>query len=58
LGVWYDVNATAPSGTLVCSSFSFLDASDLIRVDIKLAIPYNSKTDTLTDTLTATATAL
>jgi len=58
LGVWQDVNATAPSGTLFCSLFSFLDSSDLIRVDIKLAIPYNSKTDTLTDTLTATATAL
>ena len=55
LGSWYDLNTTS---TQICSLFSFLDASDLIKVDIKLIVPYNAKTGALGDIVTATATAL
>lgn len=57
LGAWNDVNTTDP-GTLVCNPLEFMDNKDSVRVDIQLAIPYDSIKDTLTSTMTATATAV
>jgi len=57
LATFYDVNKTVGVGTRVCNPLNFIDASDTIRIDLKLVVPYNSKTGVLSDTMTATASA-
>ncbi len=42
------------TGTSFCPRFRFSDSSDLMRIDIALVIPYDSKTGALNDTITAT----
>src|SRR3989338_3788927 len=55
LGFWYAVNTTDP-GTRVCNNFTFYNSSDAMRIDIKIAVPYDSLTGALSDIITATAT--
>lgn len=54
-GAWQPVNTTG-AGTLICSNFTFADASDTLNVSIQLVVPSDSYVGTLTDTFTATAT--
>ena len=54
-GVWNNVNTT---DTVICNVFNFIDNTDLLEVDIKLAVPYNAKTGALGDIVTVNATAL
>jgi hypothetical protein len=56
LGTFNNVNTTSP-GTLVCDNFQFADASDTIRIDIRLVVPSDSRTGALSDTMTATIAA-
>jgi len=56
LGTFYDVNTTDP-GTRICGRFVIPDASDELRIDVKLIIPSDSKTGTISDTFTATFAA-
>jgi hypothetical protein len=49
---WQDVNMTG-NGTLVCSNFKFVDASDTMRIDIRLKIPADSTTGALSDYIVA-----
>jgi hypothetical protein len=51
LGTFMTANTTITS---VCPKFLYDDTRDVIRVDLKLVIPSDSKTGTLTDTITAT----
>ena len=55
LGFWTAVNTSDP-GTRVCNNFTFYNSSDAIRIDIKIAVPYDSLTGALSDVITATAT--
>ncbi|MBI2124370.1 hypothetical protein HYT92_01125 [Candidatus Pacearchaeota archaeon] len=55
LGSWTAVNTTDP-GTRVCNNFTFYNSSDAMRIDIKIAVPYDSLTGALSDIITATAT--
>jgi len=57
LGAFNDVNDTSP-GTLVCGSFQSVDASDTIKIDVKLGIPSDSFTGDKIDTFTATIAAV
>ena len=52
LGSWVNADTTPD---VVCGRFLFNDSSDSIRIDIKLVIPSDSKTGTISDTITATA---
>jgi cytoskeletal protein RodZ len=54
---WTDVNATSP-GTTVCTNLQAADANDAVDVDVRIVIPSDSYTGTLSDTFTATATAI
>jgi hypothetical protein len=54
--VWSDANISSP-GTLL-GNLSFADDKDTIRIAVRLVIPSDSKTGTLTDTVTATGTAV
>lgn len=55
LGIWTAVNTSDP-GTRVCNNFTFYNNSDAMRIDIKIAVPYDSLTGALSDIITATAT--
>ncbi len=61
LGLWRDVNNTflgsnrGQEGTYICSNFSFQDALDEIRIDLKLVVPSDSFTGSLGDIMTASA---
>jgi len=57
LGTFYDVNTTNP-GTRICDVFQFSDSNDVIRIDVKLVIPSDSKTGAIGDTFTVTATTI
>ena len=48
-----DVNASR----LACSNLQFIDATDTMRIDIKVVVPYDAS-GAKSDTITATATAL
>jgi len=50
-----EVNATSNNGIYVCSNFSFSDLADVVKIDIRLFVPSDSKTGTLSDTITAIA---
>jgi hypothetical protein len=54
--VWSAANTTG-SGTLL-GNLSFVDDKDTIRIAVRLVIPSDSRTGTLTDTVTATGTAV
>ncbi|MEN9626062.1 MAG: hypothetical protein RL557_390 [archaeon] len=51
LSAWLVANTT---GTSFCPRFVYYDQSDLLRIDLALVIPYDSKTGSLNDTITAT----
>ena len=53
LNEFYDVNVSSP-GTRICDIFRFSDASDTIRIDLRLVVPSDSYTGALSDTLTLT----
>ncbi|MBI4145539.1 hypothetical protein HY493_05050 [Candidatus Woesearchaeota archaeon] len=55
--VYSDVNATA-GGITVCPFLQFIDASDSIKVDINVTIPYDATSGVKTATLTATGTTV
>jgi hypothetical protein len=57
LGTFNNVNTTSP-GTRVCDNFQFADASDTIRIDIRLVVPSDSRTGALSDTMTATVSSV
>jgi hypothetical protein len=54
--VWSDANTTSPGSLL--GNLSFVDDKDTIRIAVRLVIPSDSRTGTLTDTVTATGTAV
>ena len=54
LGEWYDANTTDP-GTFACSNFSYVDAGDELRIDMRLVVPSDSLTGDLGDIITADA---
>jgi len=54
-GIFYVANAS--NNILNCNSFRFDETTDLIRIDINISIPENSKKGALGDIITATATA-
>ncbi len=56
-GAYYDVNTTSP-GTRVCDNFQFTDASDTLRIDIKVVIPADAIPEAKGSIMTATATAV
>ena len=51
LGTFNSANTTT---RLACPILQFSNTNDTIRIDVKLRIPYNSKTGTISDTITAT----
>jgi len=51
---WFDVNKTV-KGSLLCQTFLTDDATDEVRLDVRLYVPSNSYTGTRTDTVTAIA---
>lgn len=57
-GVSLGTNWNVNSSSMICSNFSYADASDTIRIDFKVTVPSDSKTGALSDTITATATAV
>ena len=50
-----NVNTTSP-GMLVCDKFGYADTADVIKIDFRLGIPYDSLNGSLGDVITATAT--
>jgi hypothetical protein len=54
-GTLYDVNTTGTTGTLVCAKFQPESNRDVVRIDIKIRIPSDSRTGAIGDTITATA---
>ncbi len=42
---------------LICDKLQYIDSNDTIRIDVRLQVPSDSLTGTLTDTFTATATS-
>lgn len=53
LGAVTNVNITSP-GTTICDKMRFENDKDTIKIDLRLAVPSDSKTGALSDTLTAT----
>ncbi len=53
LGTFYNVNTTDP-GTRICDIFPYDSNNDTIRIDVRLVIPSDSLTGTLSDTFTVT----
>ncbi|MCU0642231.1 MAG: hypothetical protein MUF61_01465 [archaeon] len=51
-------SGTTTSDTNICDYLLYNDASDAVRIDIKLKVPYNSLKGYLVDTITATGTAV
>ena len=54
LGASWNTNSSAR----ICNPLAFLDASDSVRIDIKLVVPYDTSTGAKSDIITATATAV
>ncbi len=50
LDQWYNISTESVS---ICSNFNSTDLNDLIKIDLYLKIPSNSKSGSLNDTLTA-----
>jgi hypothetical protein len=54
--VWSPANITSPGTNL--GNLSYIDSQDTIRIAVRLVIPSDSRTGTLTDTVTATGPAV
>jgi len=50
-------NTATGAGTLICDQFNYIDGADVIRVDIKVVIPYDAPATAKSNTITATASA-
>jgi hypothetical protein len=63
LATWFDVNNTFVSatrggeGNYICRNFSYIDTTDVLRIDLKLVVPSDSFTGSLGDIMTASAYA-
>ncbi len=54
-GTFYDASTTDRQ---VCNNFDIAQTNDTLRIDVRLAIPSNSKTGAIGDIITATATGI
>lgn len=55
ISAWTDITTTHQ---IACENFTFLDASDVFEIDLRIVIPNNAETEAKGATIIATATAL
>lgn len=54
-GGWYDINTT---NSTICTPLDYVNSRNLLNISVRLVIPSDSLTGSLTDSFTATATAV